>query len=102
MSRTCRRYTFSDGVCWDDVVASLLLTTWATGSLHGETALKLDCWFQADHERHILLVDFNSPVGRDLDRILCGYLRREFDAQQFQIDVISVEEPKPHATASAS
>jgi hypothetical protein len=84
------------------VVSTLLLTTWATASLHGETALRLDCWFQADHDRHVLLVDFTSPVGRDLDRILCGYLRREFEAKQFQVDVTVVEDPAPRPTVSAS
>ncbi|WP_417851068.1 hypothetical protein [Thalassoglobus sp.] len=82
---TAHHYTFTDNVAMHEVEASLLLSIWATESLHGESQVRLDAAHVLDEDERSLVIDSDTNVGCDLNRILIGFLRREFRATDFEV-----------------
>jgi hypothetical protein len=78
MAREVYRYSFPPEVSLDDVEASLLLAVWAVESLHGESQARLDASHLLDKDKRSCVIDAATPVGRDLNRLFVGYVRREF------------------------
>ncbi len=78
-------YTFNEQVDLEDVDSSLLLSVWACESLHGKAAIRLELKQTFDRSRRQLLIDATSEVGRDLNRILTGFLLREFRSEDFRV-----------------
>jgi hypothetical protein len=96
MTDLCYRCVFAAHVPIEEVEASLVLALLATESLHGEAQVRLDAGHAFDAAQRSCLIPANTPVGRDLNRLFVGFLRREFDAEAFQ-----VERCTPELTASA-
>jgi hypothetical protein len=80
------RYAFRPSVPFEDVEASFVLSLMATESLYGESQVRLDAGHAADAEKRSFVVDASTDVGRDLNRLFLGFLRREFGQ-----DALSVE-----------
>ena len=92
MARDLYRYMFAAQTALDDVEASLLLAIWGTESLHGESQVRLDASHFLDAEKRACVIDAGTPVGRDLNRLFVGYLRREF-GDQFRVEHLGDTEP---------
>ncbi len=88
MNTTAYRYRFSPEVRLEDVEASLVLTFFATESIHGESQVYLDAGHYFDPDTRTCVIDASCPVGRDLNRIFVGFLRRELDSQAFNVEAI--------------
>ena len=78
MPREIYRYRFNPTVDITDVEASLLLALLATESLHGESQVRLEASHAMDVEGRTCVIDAGSNVGRDLNRLCVGFVRREF------------------------
>ncbi len=85
MNREVYRYTFSEDVPIDDIEESLVLAIMAAESLHGESQVRLDAGHFFDSEQRACVIDAGSDVGRDLNRLFIGFLRREFGEDAFQV-----------------
>lgn len=79
MIRGVYKYEFDKSIPMDDVESTLLLAILSVESLHGESQVELDVRHLLDVERRACVVDANTPVGRDLNSLFVGYLRREFN-----------------------
>lgn len=79
-------FTFDESINLDEVRASLVLATMAVESLHGEAQAQLDMAYQFDDAKFQCLIDANTAVGRDLNRVFAGFLRREFTPDSFCVE----------------
>jgi hypothetical protein len=104
--RTVYRYRFEPLVEMADIEASIVLAVFAAESLHGETQVRLDAAHFLDAERRALVIDAATPVGRDLNRLFAGFLRREYGEESFTVQRISetpsATEPSPSASPSVA
>ncbi|WP_339749222.1 hypothetical protein [uncultured Rubinisphaera sp.] len=88
------RYTFQPHIEFAEVEASLLLSIWSVEALHGEAQVRLDCGHAIDKDERKLVIDASTEVGMDLNRILTGFLQREFEPTDFSIERVT-ETPEP-------
>ena len=88
------RYQFESHIEMVEVEASLLLSTWATEALHGESQVRLDAGHALDEQKRKLVIDASTEVGKDLNRILTGFLQREFEPTDFSVERVT-EVPEP-------
>lgn len=84
--RKVYRYRFSTAVALEEVEASLLLAIFSVESLHGEAAVMLDGRHYLDENERVLIVDAQTRVGQDLNRIFINFLRREFRSKDVTIE----------------
>lgn len=96
MSDVLYRYKFQPDVPLDDVEDSLLLAIWATEALHGESQVQLDLGHVLDRESRRIVIDASTRVGKDFNRVLIGFLRREFEPHDFTVERID-KAPQPVA-----
>jgi hypothetical protein len=80
------RYTFAHSVQLNEVEDLLALAVVATESLLGETQCFLDAFHTFDESARQLLIDASTDVGRCLNQIFSGFLRREFGSDGFTVD----------------
>jgi len=96
MTKELYRYEFQPDVPLEEVEASLLLALLATESLHGESQVRLDASHFLDPERRACVIDAGTLVGRDVNRLFVGFLRREFGEHAFGVErVNSAFQPEP-------
>lgn len=88
------RYEFMPHVQILEVEASLLLSSWACEGLHGESQVRMDAGHAMDEAKRKLVIDASTEVGRDLNRILTGFLQREFEPTDFSVERVT-EIPEP-------
>lgn len=79
------QYQFTNDVPLEEIESSLLLSVISVESLHGETEVQLNATHDFDLQRRICIIDAGTEVGRDLNRIFAGFLRREFGAKSFRV-----------------
>lgn len=89
------RYRFTAGVSIEEIEASLLLALWGTESLHGEAQVRLDGAHVFDAERRACVIDAGTAVGRDLNRLFVGFVRREFGADAFTVERVTHRNHQP-------
>jgi hypothetical protein len=87
------RYSFESTVPFEDVEASFVLAIMAAESLHGESQVRLDAGHASDSAKRSFAIDASTSVGRDLNRLFLGFLRREFGEDSFRVDRVSGDEP---------
>lgn len=96
MTKELYRYGFQPHVPLEEVEASLLLALLATESLHGEAQVRLDASHYLEPDRRACVIDAGTPVGRDVNRLFVGFLRREFGEDAFTVErVDSVRQHEP-------
>ena len=100
MARNIYRYTFTQAVPPEEIEASLLLAVLATESLHGECQVRLDGAHYFDFPNRIGVIDAESSVGRDLNRLFTGFIGREFGPDAFKVE--RVAEPVPQTQEAAA
>lgn len=79
------QYEFRPSIRMPDVESSLLLAIWATEGLFGESETRLDSSYELDELRRTLTICAATEVGRSLNKILLGFLRREFRVSDFEV-----------------
>ena len=89
------RYDFNSSVSMEEVESSLLLAILSVESLHGETDVQLNAAHFLDPHQRSCIVDAESDVGRDLNRLFAGFLRREFGSDQFRVRRVDKSVPAP-------
>ena len=97
MTKQLYRYTFQHDIPLEEIEASLVLAVLATESLHGEPQVRLDAAHFSDTDRRVCVIDAGTDVGRDLNRLLIGFLTQEFGEDAFrveQVDTTPHHEPK--------
>lgn len=94
------RYAFTDSVNMDDVEELLILAYFGAESLHGESQARLDAAHAFDRDQRSCVVDASTAVGRDINRLFTGYLRRELASNQFSVRRLERCEPEPAGMAA--
>lgn len=89
MSRALYRYRCGPAVPPEEIEASLVLALLAAESLHGEAQVRLDAAHAFDAGRRACAIDAGTAVGRDLNRLFVGFLRREFGEEAFRVERIT-------------
>jgi hypothetical protein len=79
------RYSFAEGVDLDAVEASLVMAFLGAEALYGESQVRMDGSYAFERELRSCVVDACTVVGRDINRLFTGYLRREFGPEQFTV-----------------
>ncbi len=79
-------YRFAASVNLDDVQVCMVLAVFALESLHGEAQTMLDASYAFEDDKNVCLVDASTGVGKDLNRLFAGFLRRELSASDFQVE----------------
>jgi hypothetical protein len=101
MPNTIYRYVFEPHIPIEEVETSLLLAVLGAESLHGEAQMQLDAGHFFDADTRTLVIDANTYVGRDLNRLFVGFLRREFGPAAFRIERLSaMDDPSGIATGA--
>jgi hypothetical protein len=88
MRQRIYRYQFAGDVSMEDVEASIVIALLAAESLHGECDLQLAAPHYFDAKPRACVVDATTSVGQDFNRILLGFLRREFGTASFQVQAV--------------
>jgi hypothetical protein len=86
MSRAIYRYVFAEAIPTEEAEGTLVLAVLAAESLHGEAQVRLDGAHHFDPVRRACVLDAGTPVGRDLNRLFVGFLRREFGEESFTVE----------------
>jgi hypothetical protein len=89
MTKELYRYEFPPEVPLEEIEASLLLALLATESLHGEVQVRLDASHYLDPDRRTCVIDAGTPIGRDVNRLFVGFLRREFGEDAFHVERVA-------------
>ena len=97
MTRDVYRYTFPEGVPRDEIEASLLLAIWSAESLHGEARVRLDASHYLDPHRNSCAIDAGTAVGRDINQLFVGFLRREFGEDGFRVERLACRRSQPES-----
>ena len=100
MTGSVYRFRFLANIPAEEIEVSLLLAILAAESLHGEAQVRLDAAHFFDAERHLCVIDAATPVGRDLNRLFIGFVRREFGLDAFQVERAQAERPEAVSAAS--
>ncbi len=96
MTAEVYRYSFMSSLGLDEVEASLVLAIMSAESLHGEAQVRLDAAHFFDPDQRACVIDASTPVGRDVNRLFVGLLRRDFGEDSFQVErVDSLPNHKP-------
>jgi hypothetical protein len=96
MPQLVYRYTIGASVPAEEVEVTILLALIATEALHGEVESRLDVSHTYDPDRRVVAIDAATPAGRDLSKLLAGFLSTEFGAGSFTVErVPRPQEPKP-------
>jgi len=69
-----------------DVEESLLLAVLAAECLYGEARVRLDAGYSISEEKHALVVDAGTDIGRSINRIFTGFVTREFGEDAFKVE----------------
>jgi len=89
------RYTFVPDVSMEEVESALLLAIMTTESLHGEAQTRLDAAHYLDPAKRACVIDADTTVGRDLNRLFTGFLGREFGADAFTVERVEEQYHQP-------
>jgi hypothetical protein len=89
MTKELYRYIFKSDVPLEDLETSLLLAVLSAESLHGEAQVRLDAAHFFDRDQHACVIDASTPVGRDVNRLFVGFVRREFGEDAFRVERIN-------------
>jgi len=93
------RYCFNNDVDPADVESSLVLAILACQSLHGEAQVQLDASHFWDAAMRTCVIDAGTVVGRDIARLFLGFLRREFQEDQYVVR--RIESPQRAVSTNA-
>lgn len=79
------RFTFNRDVPMDDVEEALVLSLLVVQILHGDARTRLGVGHAFDRKKRVCVIDATTPEGKDLSKLLVGFLAREFGADSFAV-----------------
>jgi len=79
------RYTFRPKVPMKHVEESIILAMFAAEGLHGSPRVRMETSYLLDAKKRACVIDITTDAGRDIARILTGFLSREFGEDAFEI-----------------
>ena len=91
MNQRIFRYVFDPSVPIEEIEASLVLAIMATESLHGQSDVRLAAAHDLDAAKHTCVIDAETVVGRDLNRLFIGFLSREFGEDSFRVEHVAID-----------
>jgi hypothetical protein len=97
------RFTFDRAVPMDDVEEALVLALLVVQILHGDARTRLAVGHAFDRKRRVCVIDATTAEGKDLSKLLVGFLAREFGADAFTVRPTrprSADPRAPHPTPS--
>jgi membrane-bound lytic murein transglycosylase B len=80
------RYKFRSKTDFTSVEGTLLLALWATESIFGESAVRLDAAHVIDEEGRTIEIDGSTRIGRTLNKLLVGFHVREYGPGAFDVE----------------
>jgi len=86
MSQVFYCYHFPEAAPMEEIELTFLLAAFGVESLHGEVQTRLHAGHALDCEQRTCVIDASTPVGRDLNRLFAGFLRREFGDGCFTVE----------------
>jgi hypothetical protein len=99
VGKECFKYVFDAAVDAADIETSLLLAMLAAESLHGESQVRLEAAHAWDAEGRTCVLDAGGDVGRDLNRLFVGFIRREFGEDSFHVERVRKHNSTPKEAA---
>lgn len=87
---TLFRYRLSRSVAPADAETTLLRAIMSVESLHGESQARLDIRHSWDESGRICVLDASTQVGRDLNRLFTGFLKREYGDDAFVVERVNL------------
>ena len=91
MSSLVYRYQFPSEIPFVDIEAGVVLALFATCSLHGESQTRMDAAHVVFEESRTVVIEADTDVGRDLNRLFCGFVTREFGENAFDVERFACE-----------
>jgi len=95
MATDVYRYLFTDVIPPEEVEATLVLSIFAVESLHGESQTRLDAAHAFDGRKRTVVIDANTDVGRDFNRVFIGFITREFGPGSFRVERVRKNQSQP-------
>jgi hypothetical protein len=95
------RYRFPTPLPLEEIEASLVLALLAAECLHGEAQVRLDAAHFLDRDRRSCVIDADTAVGRDVNRLFTGFVRREFGEDAFSVDRVDAAAQSQPAEVNA-
>lgn len=91
MTPAVYRYLFSATVPMPELEETIGLAVIATESLHGESQARLDLSHVFDSQARAVVIDASTDVGRDFNRLFCGFISREYGRGSFQVGRVAAQ-----------
>jgi hypothetical protein len=85
MRQPIYRFTFDRDVPIDDVEQAIVLGLMVVEILHGDARARLGVGHAFDRKRRACVIDATTPEGKDLSKLLVGFLAREFGPDSFTV-----------------
>jgi hypothetical protein len=79
------QYHFRKDVPITDVLDTLDLAVIAVESIHGEARASLETSWSADAASRMVTIDATNEVGRTLNQVFVGFIRREYGRTHFTV-----------------
>jgi hypothetical protein len=95
MHREVYRYNFAPEVPLEDIEGALLLSILGVESLHGESQARLDVGHIFDPVKRLCVIDAGTDVGKDLNRLFVGFVRRELGEDAFRVERVADDARQP-------
>ena len=86
MSTAAVRYRFQEPFRVERIESMLAEAIWSTESLHGECATRLEAGHLLDETTRELVIDADTPIGMDLNRLFVGLMMRHYGPDVFSVD----------------
>ena len=80
------RYAFNPNVPKENVEVAIVLTIFALESLHGAAHARLDAGHYFNTDKHKLVIDADTPVGLDFNKLFLGFFQREHGPDAFRVE----------------
>lgn len=92
------RYQFAESVPMPEIEETFVLAILATEAIHGESETRLMAEHAMDVAKRACIVDANTTVGMDLNKLFVGFLNRQFGGDAFRVRMI----PNANSTTQKS
>ena len=91
MNRLLYRFRFDRNLPFDEVEATLMLAILAVQGLHGESRTCLDAAHSLDAEKRVIVINADTNVGADLNKLFVSFARREFGETAFRVERVGAK-----------
>jgi len=93
MLTTVYRYGFSPALNLFDIEQLIVAAVSVIEDLHGEAAARLDVRHYLDETQRRCVVDADSTIGIEFNKLFAGALTREFGPDSFRVERVASRSP---------